>query len=209
MSEGRFRDVLGEAGPLLTRIFAGAALAVFVVVLLVVNRRPRVLVTLGAVSLVLLAVVYAVIALVPELSAQPSGYFASVVERLSVWVLGIVVGTALMIVLAPMLVGVAMARAGLLDRGRRRLCPEAGHRPELALELVHALLHGREREAERLVLCLEPARAHADVDAAAGDVVGGQGELGEHGRRAERDRRDERAEPYPLREGGQRVDRAA
>ena len=80
------------------------------------NRRPRVLIAWGTLSLVLLAVVYAFIAVAPGLSAQPSGYLESVVQRLSVWVLGVVVGPALMIVLAPMLIGVAMARAGLLDR---------------------------------------------------------------------------------------------
>jgi len=101
-------------------LFEGDILGIYgatgLVLLLLMNRRPRVLVAWGTVSLVLLAVVYAIIALAPEFSAEPSEYLASVVERLSVWVVGVVVGTALMIVLAPMLVGVAMARAGLLDR---------------------------------------------------------------------------------------------
>lgn len=106
-------------------LFEGDILGVYgatgLLVLLLMNRRPRVLATWGSVSLVLLAAVYAVVALAPALPAEPSGYLASVVERLSVWVLGITVGTALMIVLAPMLVGVAMARAGLLDRPREHV----------------------------------------------------------------------------------------
>lgn len=101
-------------------LFEGDILGIYgatgLVLLLLMNRRPRVLVAWGTVSLVLLAVAYAMIALAPEFSAEPSEYLASVVERLSVWLLGVVVGPALMIVLAPMLVGVAMARAGLLDR---------------------------------------------------------------------------------------------
>jgi uncharacterized protein len=102
-------------------LFQGDILSIYgatgLILLLLMNRPPRVLLAWGTVSLVLLALVYVMIAsLAPELSAVPSEYLASVVERLSVWILGIVVGTALMIVLAPMLVGAAMARAGLLDR---------------------------------------------------------------------------------------------
>ena len=101
-------------------LFEGDILGIYgatgLLLLLLMNRRPRVLVAWGTVSLVLLAVIYALTALVPDLSSEPLGYLASVLERLSIWVLGIVVGTGLMIVLAPMLVGVAMARAGLLDR---------------------------------------------------------------------------------------------
>ncbi|MGF1646138.1 MAG: DUF418 domain-containing protein [Kineosporiaceae bacterium] len=101
-------------------LFEGDILGIYgatgLVLLLLMSRRPRVLVAWGTVSLVLLAVVYAMVVLAPTFSAEPSEYLASVVERLSVWVLGVVVGTALMIVLAPMLVGVVMARAGLLDR---------------------------------------------------------------------------------------------
>jgi uncharacterized protein len=104
-------------------LFEGDILGIYgatgLVLLLLMNRRPRVLVAWGSLSLVLLGIVYlafAVFATAPEPQAHPSDYLASMVERLSVWVLGITVGTALMIVLAPMLVGVAMARAGLLDR---------------------------------------------------------------------------------------------
>ncbi len=101
-------------------LFEGDILGIYgatgLVLLLLLNRRPRVLVAWATVSLVLLAVLYAVVALAPDFPAAPSDYLASVVARLSVWVLGVVGGTALMIVLAPMLVGVAMARAGLLER---------------------------------------------------------------------------------------------
>ncbi|WP_380169598.1 DUF418 domain-containing protein [Jannaschia sp. R86511] len=101
-------------------LFEGDILGIYgatgLVLLLLMNRRPRVLVAWGTVSLLLLGVVYAVIDVAADSAAAPAGYLDSVVERLSVWVLGITVGTVLMIVLAPMLVGVAMARAGLLDR---------------------------------------------------------------------------------------------
>lgn len=101
-------------------LFEGDILGIYgatgLVLLLLMNRRPRVLVTWGSVSLLLLGVVYAVIDVAPTSGAAPVGYLASVLDRLSTWVLGITVGTLLMIVLAPMLVGVAMARAGLLDR---------------------------------------------------------------------------------------------
>lgn len=101
-------------------LFEGDILGIYgatgLVLLLLMNRRPRVLVAWATVSLVLLGALFALVALAPDSPAAPSDYLASVVERLSVWVLGVVGGTALMIVLAPMLVGVAMARAGLLDR---------------------------------------------------------------------------------------------
>ena len=94
------------------------------VVLLLMNRRPRVLIAWGTVSLVLLGVLYAVIGLAPDFPAASSEYLPSMVERVSVWGLGVVGGTVVMLVLAPMLAGVALARAGLLDRPWE-------HRPQL------------------------------------------------------------------------------
>ena len=101
-------------------LFEGDILGIYgatgLVLLLLMNRRPRVLVAWGTASLVLLAVFFALASPGADLSSEPSGYLASILERLSIFVLGVVIGTALMIVLAPMLIGVAMARAGLLDR---------------------------------------------------------------------------------------------
>ena len=57
---------------------------VSLVLLLLMNRRPRVLVAWATVSLVLLGVLYALVALAPDAPAAPSDYLASVVERL-VW----------------------------------------------------------------------------------------------------------------------------
>lgn len=101
-------------------LFEGDILGIYgatgLVVLLLMNRRPRVLIAWGTVSLVLLGVMYTVIGLAPEFPAAPTEYLPSVVERASVWVLGVVGGTVVMLALAPMLIGVALARAGLLDR---------------------------------------------------------------------------------------------
>ena len=55
----------------------------------------------------------------------------------------------------------------------------------------------------RLVLALVPTGAHADLDAAARDVVDGDGHPREHARVAEGRRRDERAEADALRERGE------
>ena len=101
-------------------LFEGDILGIYgatgLILLLLMNRRPRVLVAWGSVSLALLGALYAMFARAPAAQAASSEYFASALERLSVWVLGMVAGPAFMIVLAPMLVGVVMARAGLLDR---------------------------------------------------------------------------------------------
>ena len=78
---------------------------------------------------------------------------------------------------------------------------------QLALELVETLARRREREAVGLVLRLVPARADAELDATARDVIDGDCVLREHRRRAERDRRDERAEPDPCRRGAERRQR--
>ena len=50
-----------------------------------------------------------------------------------------------------------------------------------------------------LVLVRVPARAHADLDPAAAQLVDGHGDLGEVARRPERHGRDEDAEPDPAR----------
>ncbi len=101
-------------------LFEGDILGIYgatgLVVLLLMNRRPRVLIAWGTVSLVLLGLLYAVTGLAPEFPPAPTEYLPSMVERLGVWVLGVVGGTVVMLVLAPMLAGVALARAGLLDR---------------------------------------------------------------------------------------------
>lgn len=72
-------------------VLLGIALGIYgttgLVVLLLMDRRPRVLVAWATVSLVLLGVLYALFALAPDFPAAPSDYLASVVERLSVWVL--------------------------------------------------------------------------------------------------------------------------
>ncbi len=101
-------------------LFEGDILGIYgatgLVVLLLLQRRPRVLLRWGTVSLVLLGVLYAAVELGPDFPAAPSGYLASMAERTVTWIGGVLGGTALLIVLAPMLLGVVMARAGLLDR---------------------------------------------------------------------------------------------
>ena len=106
-------------------------------------------------------------------------------------------------------------RMRLLDRPRQRradrasayaapvvvealLRPRANDDLDLLGEELEALLRVEEREAVRDVLALVPARPHADLDAAARDVVDGDGHPREHARMPERRRRDERAEPDPL-----------
>ena len=74
------------------------------------------------------------------------------------------------------------------------LRPEAVHDLDLLGEVLEPLAQRREREAERLVLELVPAGAHAELDAAARDVVGGRHGVREQRRVAERHRRDERPE---------------
>jgi uncharacterized membrane protein YeiB len=68
------------------------------------------------VSLLLLGAVYAASELFVDPSAPSADYLVSVAERLGMFTLGVVGGTVTLFVLAPMLVGMAMARAGLLDR---------------------------------------------------------------------------------------------
>ncbi len=101
-------------------LFEGDILGIYgatgLLVLLLMNRRPRVLMAWGTASLVLLAVFFALASPGADLSSEPSGYLASILDRLTIFVLGIVIATAILVVLAPMLVGVTMARAGLLDR---------------------------------------------------------------------------------------------
>jgi uncharacterized membrane protein YeiB len=103
-----------------TLLFEGDILGIYgatgLVLLLLIHRRPSVLIAWGTVSLLLMGVVYAAVELFYDFSAAPSGYLASVAERLPNYVVGVAGGTATLFVLAPMLVGVAMARAGLLDR---------------------------------------------------------------------------------------------
>ncbi len=82
-----------------------------------------------------------------------------------------------------------------------------GPGPDDDLDLLgeerESLLGVEEREAVREVLTLVPAGAHADVQAATGDVVDGGGHPREHARMAEGRRGDERAEPDPLGDGRQ------
>ncbi len=72
--------------------------------------------------------------------------------------------------------------------------PRANDDLDLLGEQREPLPRVEEREAVGLVLALVPARAHADVDAPARDVVDGRRHAGEHARMAEGRRRDERAE---------------
>ena len=88
------------------------------------------------------------------------------------------------------------------------IAPAAPNDLDLLLQHVHALALGREREAIRPVLGLEPSGAHPEVDAPARYVIGGHNELGEHGRVAKGCGRDERSQPDARGGGGQRADRA-
>src|SRR4029077_7172287 len=66
-----------------------------------------------------------------------------------------------------------------------------------------ALVETGERKAVRVVLCLVPARAEPELDAAARDVVDGRAHPREHRRTPEGRRRDHRAQPDPFRHGGE------
>jgi hypothetical protein len=81
--------------------------------------------------------------------------------------------------------------------------PEAVDDLDLLREDAHPLPVRREGEAEGLVLPLEPAGAHPQLHPAARDVIDRRDELREDRWMAERDRRDHRAEPDPLRHGGE------
>ena len=105
-------------------LFEGDILGIYgatgLIALLLFNRSPRVLVGWGVASLLLLGVTYGVFEAFPagaEAAAEPqANYLASVVERLGVFVIGVVGSSLVLLVLAPTLIGIAMARAGLLDR---------------------------------------------------------------------------------------------
>ena len=99
--------------------------------------------------------------------------------------------------------GVVVAR-----EGEGALAPQPADDLELLGEHRHPLAGGGEREAERRVLALVPARTEAERHAAARDLVGGRRELGQDRRVAERRRRDHRAEPQRGRRRGQRADGA-
>src|SRR5262249_33003186 len=101
-------------------------------------------------------------------------------------------------------------RPRLLQRLRPRVAllgPVAVDLAELALELVEALARRRERKAVGLVLGLVPARADAELDAPARNVIDGGGVLRQHGPRPEGDRRHESAEPDARRRDGERGER--
>jgi len=100
-------------------LFEGDILGMYgatgLVVLLMMTRRPRVLLVWGVVSILLLGALYAAVESTGTPTA-PSDYLASVAQRLPLFAFGVLGGTMLLIVLAPMLVGLVLARRGLLDR---------------------------------------------------------------------------------------------
>ena len=79
-----------------------------------------------------------------------------------------------------------------------RVGPHAVDDRELLLEHLEAVPGRRERDAERLVLAVVPARAQAELDPAAAHRVGLRDLDGENARQPEGHRRDERAEPDAL-----------
>jgi hypothetical protein len=79
--------------------------------------------------------------------------------------------------------------------------PEPVHDLDLLGQELDPLGVGWEREAERAVLPLEPARPDPELDATPGDVVRRHDGLRQERRMSERDRRDHRAEPDALRDG--------
>jgi hypothetical protein len=82
---------------------------------------------------------------------------------------------------------------GLLE-GDRLADAEGADVAGRALQPVEPLLHGRERDAEHVVLVLVPAPAEPEVDAPVGERVERSRHLGEQRGVVERDRRDHRAE---------------
>ena len=122
-----------------TLLFEGDILGIYgatgLVVLLLLHRRPRVLVAWGVVSLALVGTLFAVVEVFAVATPVTDDYLSAALGRSVVWVLGVLGGTVLLIVLAPMLVGVVMARAGLLDRPWE-------HRPLLRRLAVAGVLVG-------------------------------------------------------------------
>ena len=100
-------------------LFEGDILGMYgatgLLVLVLLTWRPRALLVAGIVSTLLLGGLFAAVEAL-DVPTAPSDYLASVAQRLVPFVAGVVGGTALLIVLAPMLVGVVLARHGLLDR---------------------------------------------------------------------------------------------
>src|SRR5687767_548578 len=87
------------------------------------------------------------------------------------------------------------------------LGPGADDDLDLLREELEARLRVEEREPVLEVLALVPARAHAHLDTASGDVVDRQGHARENARVAERRGRDQRAEADVLGDRGDRGER--
>src|SRR5207245_490714 len=87
------------------------------------------------------------------------------------------------------------------------LAQQAMHDLQLLGEARHPLARGREVDAVRLVLALHPARADAELDAPARDLVRGRRLTREHRRVAEGDGRDEGAEAEARRPDRERAQR--
>ncbi len=109
-----------------TLLFSGDILGVYgvtgLLALVLLNRRPRVLLGWSVASLLLLGVMYGVLAAFPSAAAFPemtdpqSSYLLSMAQRLDTFVSHLAVTTVFLYVLAPTLAGIAIARAGWLDR---------------------------------------------------------------------------------------------
>jgi uncharacterized protein len=132
LSRGRTRDLLVRRSLALVAfgvvhaalLFEGDILGLYggtsLLLLALVHRQPKVLLAWSVASLGALAVFAGVFAAfpgaVPVEASAATGYLDSALERLTVVPVGVVGGTLLLVVLAPALAGIALARAGWLDR---------------------------------------------------------------------------------------------
>lgn len=101
-------------------VFFADILAVYgltgLVVLLLMNRRPGVLLGWGIASALLLGVAFGLTATGSEEFTMSSSWVTGIGERLTVFVIWTVGNVVLLTHLAPMLIGVALYRAGVLHR---------------------------------------------------------------------------------------------
>lgn len=102
-------------------LFHGDVLGLYgatgLVLLLVFRRSRRALLWWASITAVLLAGVLAFTpAATPAVPARTDGYLAQAVDRLLEWSMAVGLGVLMPMLLAPMLVGVLMARAQLLER---------------------------------------------------------------------------------------------
>ncbi len=101
-------------------LFEGDILGVYgatgLIAMAFLYRRPRVLIGWGIATTIVFGVLIATVEAFGVFAPMPSNYLASIVERITLFGLGLTFASLLGFMVAPMLIGVAMSRAGVLDR---------------------------------------------------------------------------------------------